>query len=73
MKVSSNELRAAGLKATVPRRKILEVMESQGARHMSAEDIYRSLYSSPLRDSEGSPSRGVTHTERSRPACGIGA
>jgi Fur family ferric uptake transcriptional regulator len=46
MKVSSNELRAAGLKATLPRRKILEVMESQGARHMSAEDIYRSLLAS---------------------------
>jgi Fur family ferric uptake transcriptional regulator len=43
MALSSNELRAAGLKSTLPRRKILEVMESQQTRHMSAEDIYRSL------------------------------
>jgi Fur family ferric uptake transcriptional regulator len=43
MALSSNELRAAGLKSTLPRRKILEVMESQQSRHMSAEDIYRCL------------------------------
>jgi Fur family ferric uptake transcriptional regulator len=43
MTLSSDELRAAGLKATLPRRKILEVMESQESRHMSAEDIYRCL------------------------------
>ncbi|MBL1275664.1 MAG: ferric iron uptake transcriptional regulator [Ectothiorhodospiraceae bacterium] len=43
MTVSSNELRAAGLKSTLPRRKILEVMETQGSRHVSAEDIYRTL------------------------------
>ena len=43
MRISSNELRAAGLKSTLPRRKILEVMESQASRHMSAEDIYRLL------------------------------
>ena len=46
MALSSNELRAAGLKSTLPRRKILEVMESQQTRHMSAEDIYRSLLES---------------------------
>ena len=43
MTESSNELRAVGLKSTLPRRRILEVMESQQSRHMSAEDIYRSL------------------------------
>ncbi|HEC19880.1 MAG TPA: ferric iron uptake transcriptional regulator [Gammaproteobacteria bacterium] len=43
MGISSNELRAVGLKSTLPRRKILEVMESNGTRHLSAEDIYRSL------------------------------
>lgn len=46
MTLSSNELRAAGLKSTLPRRKILEVMESQQARHMSAEDVYRHLLES---------------------------
>jgi Fur family ferric uptake transcriptional regulator len=43
MGISSKDLRAAGLKSTLPRRRILEVMESTGTRHMSAEDIYRSL------------------------------
>lgn len=37
------ELRDAGLKATLPRRKILEILEADTSRHMSAEDVYRSL------------------------------
>jgi Fur family ferric uptake transcriptional regulator len=41
--LASNELRAAGLKVTLPRRKVLEVLETEGARHMSAEDVYRHL------------------------------
>lgn len=45
MTLSSDELRAAGLKATLPRRKILEIMESHESRHMSAEDVYRGLLS----------------------------
>jgi Fur family transcriptional regulator, ferric uptake regulator len=39
----SDELRKAGLKATLPRLKILAVLERNQARHMSAEDVYRSL------------------------------
>jgi Fur family ferric uptake transcriptional regulator len=37
------ELRKAGLKVTLPRLKILEILENKGMRHMSAEDIYREL------------------------------
>ena len=37
------ELRKAGLKVTLPRLKILEILESDKQRHMSAEDIYREL------------------------------
>lgn len=37
------ELRKAGLKVTLPRLKILEILESSGQRHLSAEDIYREL------------------------------
>lgn len=37
------ELRAAGLKVTLPRLKILEILESADPRHMSAEDIYKEL------------------------------
>src|SRR5210317_2210663 len=37
------ELRKAGLKITLPRLKILEILEAAKARHMSAEDIYKNL------------------------------
>lgn len=37
------ELRKAGLKVTLPRLKILEILESNAQRHLSAEDIYREL------------------------------
>lgn len=39
----TRELKDHGLKATFPRRKILELMESSEVRHFSAEDIYRML------------------------------
>jgi Fur family ferric uptake transcriptional regulator len=41
--MESTNLRNAGLKVTLPRIKILEMLESSEARHMSAEDIYRKL------------------------------
>ena len=37
------ELRKAGLKVTLPRIKILAILESSEQRHMSAEDVYRNL------------------------------
>jgi len=37
------ELRRAGLKVTLPRLKILEILEDSSLRHMSAEDIYKHL------------------------------
>lgn len=40
------ELRKAGLKVTLPRLKILEILECSDARHLSAEDIYRELLES---------------------------
>ncbi len=40
------ELRKAGLKITLPRLKILEILESAEPRHMSAEDIYKELIDS---------------------------
>ncbi len=41
--MTSEDLRAAGLKATVPRKKILEVLESKAGQHLTAEDVYRLL------------------------------
>jgi Fur family ferric uptake transcriptional regulator len=45
MSFENQELRKAGLKITLPRVKILQILESvdQGPRHMSAEDVYRAL------------------------------
>ena len=37
------ELRQAGLKVTLPRLKILEILEDSKSRHLSAEDIYKQL------------------------------
>jgi len=41
--VTSKELREAGLKVTSPRLKILEVLETNPERHMSAESVYKAL------------------------------
>ena len=40
------ELRKAGLKVTLPRLKILQILESKSQQHLSAEDIYRELLES---------------------------
>jgi len=40
---SSQSLKEIGLKATLPRRKILELFESSKVRHLSAEDVYKTL------------------------------
>jgi Fur family ferric uptake transcriptional regulator len=37
------DLKKAGLKATVPRRKILHLLEKSKERHLGAEEIYRQL------------------------------
>ena len=39
----SVDLRNAGLKVTVPRLKILDILADGAARHLSAEDIYKKL------------------------------
>ena len=40
------ELRKVGLKVTLPRLKILEILENNVQRHLSAEDIYKKLLES---------------------------
>ena len=37
------DLKRAGLKATLPRVRILEILDAGDDRHVSAEDVYRSL------------------------------
>ena len=41
-----DELRNAGLKVTVPRLRILEILSKAGQRHLSAEDVYKELLDS---------------------------
>ena len=44
--MDSANLRSAGLKATLPRLKILNILEQNADRHLSAEDVYRALLES---------------------------
>ena len=44
--MESQDLKKAGLKATLPRIKILQIMEESEHRHMSAEDVYKALLDS---------------------------
>jgi Fur family transcriptional regulator, ferric uptake regulator len=39
----ADDLKSSGLKATLPRIKILEVFQTSTVRHMSAEDVYKTL------------------------------
>ena len=39
----AEELKSSGLKATLPRIKILEVFQRTTRRHMTAEDVYKAL------------------------------
>lgn len=41
--MDNHDIRQAGLKVTLPRVKILDILESSDQRHLSAEDVYRSL------------------------------
>lgn len=43
MAVENQELRKAGLKVTLPRVKILQILENSDDRHLSAEDVYKLL------------------------------
>ncbi|MFT4676226.1 MAG: Fur family ferric uptake transcriptional regulator [Patiriisocius sp.] len=43
MAAESQEIKDAGLKITLPRVKILQILESSSIHHMSAEDVYKAL------------------------------
>ena len=44
--METSDLKNAGLKVTLPRMKILELLESSVDRHLKAEDIYKMLLDS---------------------------
>jgi Fur family ferric uptake transcriptional regulator len=41
--VQGGDLRKVGLKVTQPRKRILELLEDAGTKHLTADDIYRVL------------------------------
>ncbi|MCI0400795.1 MAG: ferric iron uptake transcriptional regulator [Gammaproteobacteria bacterium] len=41
--METQDLKKAGLKATLPRLRILQILENSQQRHMSAEDVYKAL------------------------------
>ena len=41
--MESSDLRKVGLKVTLPRMKILDILDGSDARHQSAEDVYKLL------------------------------
>ncbi len=43
MAIENQELRKAGLKVTLPRVKILQILENSEQHHLSAEDVYKAL------------------------------
>lgn len=43
MSNNPSNLKASGLKATLPRLKILEIFQGSSVRHLSAEDVYKIL------------------------------
>jgi len=44
--VETSDLKQAGLKVTHPRKRILEILETQRNHHLTADDIYRVLVES---------------------------
>ena len=46
MSSENKELRKVGLKVTLPRVKILQILENSENKHMSAEDVYKALIES---------------------------
>ena len=43
IKLNTSDLKRAGLKATLPRLRILEILEASMEQHLSAEDVYKAL------------------------------
>ena len=41
--MEATDLKKAGLKATLPRIRILEILEESAGKHLSAEDVYKIL------------------------------
>src|SRR5882672_1514110 len=56
-------LKESGLKATLPRRKILELFEASKVRHLSDEDVYKALIGERIDIGPATPYRVLTQFE----------
>jgi Fur family ferric uptake transcriptional regulator len=63
--LKSEELKNAGLKVTLPRVKILEILKTHPDLHMSAEDVYKTLLNTGEEIGLATVYRVLTHFEAS--------
>ena len=61
---TAQSLKEIGLKATLPRRRILELFESSKVRHLSAEDVYKALIAEGIDDLLATVYRVLTQFEQ---------
>jgi Fur family transcriptional regulator, ferric uptake regulator len=61
-----SDLKNVGLKATFPRLKILDIFRKSDERHLSAEDVYRSLIAEHIDLNKPGFSPGVNSMGASR-------
>ena len=67
---TATDLKSIGLKATLPRMKILELFQSGQHRHLSAEDVYKLLLQEDLDIGLATVYRVLTQFEQARGARG---
>ena len=63
---SPTDLKTIGLKATLPRFRILEIFEKTSVRHLSAEDIYKTLLKEGTDTGLATVYRVLTQLEQAR-------
>jgi Fur family ferric uptake transcriptional regulator len=68
---SPSDLKTIGLKATLPRLRILELFEKSTVRHLSAEDVYRILQKEGTETGLATVYRVLTQFDRRGCSCGI--
>src|SRR4026208_1350429 len=61
---TSQSLKDIGLKATLPRRRILELFEASKVRHLSAEDVYKALIAEGMDGGLATVYRVLTQSEQ---------
>ncbi len=65
MPPNHTDLKSSGLKATLPRLKILEIFQNSQVRHLSAEDVYKLLLAENLDVGLATVYRVLTQFEQS--------